>query len=216
MIIGLGGNKGAGKNTAANVLINKYNFTEVPFARPLKALCSYVFDIEFKYFDDPILKETPFKKLIWLNKSDINALIFTANKLCTDPTKSKKLMLEVSKNKCLHSPREMLQFVGTDLFRDCVHPLYWCEEYKNEVSKYDKVVTPDVRFPNERETIRNLNGSLILIKRENFVQTDSHISENILGKDSEYNTVLVNNKDITHLQTELENFYLYGKKAIIK
>lgn len=51
MIILLCGYKGCGKDTCANYLVNKYNFTHLKFAQPLKEVLRILFD-----FDDEQLE----------------------------------------------------------------------------------------------------------------------------------------------------------------
>lgn len=59
MIIGLVGKKGAGKDTVADYIVAKYNFSKVAFATPLKNVCQAMYDLDARYFNDPNLKEVP-------------------------------------------------------------------------------------------------------------------------------------------------------------
>ena len=45
MIIALGGKKGSGKDTLANYLVDKYNFTRYAFGDPVKLVCKELFDL---------------------------------------------------------------------------------------------------------------------------------------------------------------------------
>lgn len=76
------------------------------------------------------------------------------------------------------SPRQILQFVGTDLIRTHFRDDFWIHHfrqwYKTTTSK--NVVVSDVRFQNEADAILALGGKLIKIERHNFCN-DPHLSE---------------------------------------
>lgn len=89
------------------------------------------------------------------------------------------------------TPRKVLQFVGTDLFREQIEKIIphigkdiWVETVKqkicNELSKDKtaKFVVTDVRFPNEVDMVRELGGIIIRVKRESVnKKIDEHPSE---------------------------------------
>jgi hypothetical protein len=81
-----------------------------------------------------------------------------------------------------HTPRSLLQLLGTDAGREIIHPNIWVNAlmsgYRDEIkagkNKYGdpenwlelpKWVIPDTRFPNEAKAIRDRNGILIRINR---------------------------------------------------
>ncbi|NDE16971.1 deoxynucleotide monophosphate kinase, partial [bacterium] len=65
------------------------------------------------------------------------------------------------------SPRQILQTVGTDLFRNHFHKDVWLWNLEHRVrhSRRDRIVVTDVRFENEMEHIRSLGGFLVRIDR---------------------------------------------------
>ena len=70
MIIMLSGRKRAGKDEAAKVLIDNYNFTPFAFAKPIKEICKIVFlwdderiNGELKEVEDPTWGISPRKAL---------------------------------------------------------------------------------------------------------------------------------------------------------
>lgn len=87
------------------------------------------------------------------------------------------------------SPRQMLQFVGTDLLRNQLdqiipglglnvfihHFKLWYESAKT-INPEICVVVSDIRFQNEAQLIRDLGGIVIKINR-NTPNNDKHISE---------------------------------------
>lgn len=62
---------------------------------------------------------------------------------------------------CGRTPREAMQTLGTEWGRGLVHPDLWTESLERRVASFDRVVVPDVRFPNEIKTIR-ANGGVVL------------------------------------------------------
>jgi hypothetical protein len=85
------------------------------------------------------------------------------------------------------SPREMMQFVGTSLFRDTLGAHYpaigadiWARALASRIASASaRVVVSDIRFPNEAKVIARANGVLVRIVRARVCasQTDVHISE---------------------------------------
>jgi len=87
------------------------------------------------------------------------------------------------------TPREIMQFVGTDLFRNHIHELhptigdnFWVRAMEREITEKLKInpnakfVITDIRFPNELKAIENLGGITIKINRNNL-SNDMHKSE---------------------------------------
>lgn len=84
------------------------------------------------------------------------------------------------------SPRWMLQFVGTDLFRDNFGEDFWIRVLERKlISLYSdpkdvRAVITDVRFQNEAQWILNNGGTLIHLTRPGFegkVGIPGHASE---------------------------------------
>ena len=82
------------------------------------------------------------------------------------------------------SPRQMMQTLGTEWGRSCIHPDLWVMVAEGIARKQLKsgqnVVIDDVRFPNEAEMIRRLGGELWLVERPGVVYEGSHASEGAL------------------------------------
>tara|TARA_R110002020_G_scaffold108792_3_gene251907 strand:- start:12 stop:473 length:462 start_codon:yes stop_codon:yes gene_type:complete len=81
------------------------------------------------------------------------------------------------------TPRQMMQTLGTEWGRACVHPDLWVMiaefESKNWLRSVN-VTFDDVRFPNEADMIRRLGGELWLVDRPGVVYEGSHASEGAL------------------------------------
>ena len=83
------------------------------------------------------------------------------------------------------SPRQMMQTLGTEWGRSCIHPELWVMVAAGAVEQQRKlgrdVVIDDVRFPNEAEMIRRLGGELWLVDRPDVVYDGDHASEGALA-----------------------------------
>lgn len=101
------------------------------------------------------------------------------------------------------SPRQILQAVGTDLFRNRFHKDVWLRnlEHRVRTSRRDRIVVTDVRFENEMEHIRSLGGFLVRIDRETGSR-DDHESEKVptVGCDA----VVDNNGPVSALHDRLK------------
>lgn len=61
--------------------------------------------------------------------------------------------------------RRMMQLIGTEAFRNSVHPDSWVKSLFSDYSSYSKWIITDLRFPNEAERIIQEGGYLIRINR---------------------------------------------------
>lgn len=187
LVIGITGKAGAGKDTIADHLVQKYGFAKYGFADPLKKVVCAAFDLHPKQVNDPDEKE----------KID---------------------------NFWSVSPRQMLQFVGTELFRDHADKLvpglgsnFWVARAIKRITQlenlgYPGVVINDVRFKNEADLIVNDHGGvLIRVVREGIkaVGIPNHISE--AGFDTDHYgdsyVVIYNTGSKQQLYEEVDNLY---------
>ena len=56
--------------------------------------------------------------------------------------------------------RELLQIVGTEVFRN-YNPTFWVDLLKTNLQNFNMVVIPDVRFNEELDLIKSLDGILL-------------------------------------------------------
>ena len=101
------------------------------------------------------------------------------------------------------TPRKMLQQVGTDLFRNQLHPNTWVNATFANYQDDNWIIT-DMRFPNELEAVKKHNGITIRINRGlvertgKMIQGPEHISETALD-DAEFDYVIENDCTIDDL-----------------
>jgi hypothetical protein len=93
------------------------------------------------------------------------------------------------------TPRQVLQFVGTDLFRNNMKNLIphidnniWIYVVKRKILNIMKknpdvcFVITDARFQNEINMVKELGGIVIKVTRDNINNNDSHESESLIQK----------------------------------
>ena len=159
-IIGLMGFSGVGKDTAADILIEKHGYKKVAFADSLKDVVSAV----FKWPRD-LLEGKGKESREWRNK--------------VDEYWSKELGFVIT-------PRIALEKIGTDLFREHFDPNIWTLSTKKDIiiSSQDIIIT-DVRFQEEASLIKSLGGTLISIEKTKLPTWYNDALEVIAGKKSE-------------------------------
>ncbi len=68
--------------------------------------------------------------------------------------------------------RQLLQFVGTELFRNQLHPEIWVQclvqdvQTRFESDPLSRIIITDCRFPNETKALTKLGGMILHLKRE--------------------------------------------------
>ena len=147
MIIGLSGKKGSGKSYYTSYIIKTYNFIELSFAYPLKKSLELILNLSY----DELYGE---------KKDSYNNQYHCYN-------------------------RELMQWLGTEVFREEFNKKFnyngsvWVDNVKNIIlqNPNKNYVISDVRFLNEIEMIKSLNGIIINIK-DNNINQDNHKSEN--------------------------------------
>lgn len=132
ILIGLTGYARVGKDTVADYLVTEYGFTKLSMAAPLKRMLRTL---------DP----------------------YTAQQDGREPIRVSELWeaLDGDENAIKSSAygpeyRRLLQKLGTDCIRS-IDPDFWVKAMVQEIeeSGADRIVIPDVRFPNEGELIWN-------------------------------------------------------------
>jgi hypothetical protein len=141
MIIGFVGLIGAGKDTAADYLVNSHGFRRDSFASTLKDAVAAVFG-----WDRTLLEGRTKQAREWREQ--------------VDPWWAERLNMPAL------TPRLVLQLWGTDVCRRAFHDDIWIASLENKMRHTtDDIVISDVRFPNEILAIKRAGGTVIRIKR---------------------------------------------------
>lgn len=216
MIIGIGGKLKHGKTTIANILIEKFGYKKISFGDPLKKILSIALKEYFTLDDfyDQQIKDLTFNKYtsypeIVLTKHQIDRLICAININYNLTSTEMEIIREWFNNEKFTSLRDLMQRFGTDLCRNLINNNIWVDTLQKQLSfnfnnKNNKFISDDIRFLNERKMIHNLNGILILIKRDLPEYENKHSSELSLGEDKEYNIIIDNNSSLDDLKNKID------------
>jgi len=172
LLIGLTGRSGAGKDTAADVLCEAYQFYRIAFADPLRVEIATAFSVDLSIFSLDT-KTRPVPALAIDRCADIDFRI-----ACS------KLGVSFIAPR---SPREIMQWWGTE-YRRRQNPYYWTRKASDTIhdamrSGFRRIVVTDVRFRNEAELIHYHNGRLWEIRRATVDgEPVSHPSEAGVGQ----------------------------------
>lgn len=141
MIIGLVGLIGSGKGTVADILCENHEFYKMSFADSLKDAVSMMFN-----WKRNLLEGDTEESRKWREQKD--------------EYWSERLGKEIT-------PRWVLQVMGTEIGRDFFGPEIWVSNLEQRIDQLnaERVVIPDVRFPNEIEMIKRKGGVVVEIVR---------------------------------------------------
>ena len=100
--------------------------------------------------------------------------------------------------------REILQFVGTELFRLQMDPDIWVKSiFRRHYRDDDIILVADCRFPNEASYSRE-RGLLLKVERNRPDSGDMHLSETALDDYDDYHHTVINNGSFTDLKDQLQ------------
>lgn len=142
-------------------------------------------------FADLLCKHYNYKKYSFADplKRTCKELYDLTDDQLTDP-----ILKETLDDRWNKTPRQILQFIGTDIVRNYIGEDFWINRFNNwllgETSK--RIVVPDIRFKNELEAVIKKNAIVIKIERCNKHSLDSHISENDLNNHKDFDIYVKN------------------------
>lgn len=213
MIIGISGHKQSGKNTVA-LIWQLLVFEASPRYREIVGT-KYVNDIE--YVTACIKGEEDWKPYShyfrWKQKSFAYKLKqvvctltgCTMGQLEKEEFKSSNVPYTWTKSALgIGTYRELLQKLGTEVFRRTVHESIWVDllmnEYDNAImnQKPEDWLVTDVRFRDEADSINNRLGTLIRVNRDSG-NTEVHQSERDLDNYPWFQYELDNNGSLENL-----------------
>lgn len=172
MIIGLSGYAQSGKDTVANILVEKHGYTRIAFADPIRNLL---------YEMDPLIPKGYRESVINYRLQDL-VDSYGWDKVKVDYPEVRRLLQELG--------------VGArKLFGD----KFWIYEALSDVAPQDKVVVSDVRFENEAKWIQEFNGQIWRIKRVGTEAVNDHVSESEMDG-YPVDQIFVNNGTIEDLE----------------
>lgn len=190
-LIGIGGAARAGKDTVANVLVERFGYTKMGMSDLLNdALLTL----------DPLVNVTVPVKLP--DGSTISNRTMHYSMLVK--------LVGYTEAKTVPDVRWLLQKLGTDVVRNMIDKDAWVKAMTRRIlnllraDRDARVVVSGIRFPNELDMIHSLNGHSVYIHCPDL-QSLEHISEQaILPKD--FNHRLSNDRTLPHLENEVLAF----------
>jgi len=204
----LSGKKRSGKNTVADI-IKKYYFDykndlkEYAYADKLKKAVMEIFDLSYDQLYGDSKEENTHVKWSYL----------------TDAIRA-KYKDKQEKSEYL-TVRELMQIVGTDVFRESFYPEIWVDSLWRQITQENPkmAIITDARFVNEIERAREIEKEhdlkvfSISVVRPSLESNDDHKSENQLNLYNGYDSVIVNNGSLEDLESKvfsiLSNFGVY-------
>jgi len=195
MLIGVVGLIGSGKGTVADRLEHKHKFRKDSFAKSLKDAVGSMFN-----WDREMLEGKTDESRAWRERPDA----FWSKRFGKDVT-----------------PRWVLQHFGTEVMRQGMHDAIWVDSC---MARYDgkPTVIADTRFENEIKTIREMGGTILLVKRGqnpdwftdyiegNIVPKNVHSSEYAWAK-SEYDHLITNDGTLEELHQKIDDLIVSDK-----
>lgn len=109
------------------------------------------------------------------------------------------------------SPRQILQYLGTDVLREKLGPQVFVNAIRQRIDSafadgVKLIIIPDVRFPNERDMILGLGGIVIKVTRPDNLRLGTmftdHVTETELPDES-VTDVFLNNGDMDKLERDV-------------
>lgn len=209
-IINIAGKAGSGKTTIAEYIEEKYKAKHLSWAKNLKVMCMYVFELNEHQVFTQDGKIEKFNKPITVNLEHIHKIInwmketidfsFTENV----PQNALDGVLGTK----LETPRQVLQYVGTDICRK-LYQNYHTDVVKKEANECEEqfIVISDTRFDNELDLPKQWNRKVINVKikrSNNNIQAGTHISEQDLV-DEKFDVIIQNDSTLEDLKNKIDN-----------
>ncbi len=216
-ILGISGFAGSGKDTIGDYLVAHHGWNgKLQFARNLKDMCKSTFGLSEYQVSDHEGKKSVFKNPVKLTQTHVNLLLAWMCKTheTTGITKDRRAevmaMIVGSYGKEFKTPREILQFVGTEFCRTII-PTYHVDIIAQKIQKdQGKWIITDVRFPNEAEMLKSISGVIIRVERPGLIIAEDvkrHPSETALA-DWKFDAVVQNDVE------RVEDLYLKVDKFL--
>lgn len=186
MIYGITGKKGHGKDTLAQaIMAQDSSYQTMHFASLLKTMCQDIFNLRSAQIHDPKVKEEVIQPVVM--DEYLPAMIAITG-------------LDLQRqNKVAYTPREIMQYFGTDYVRAAQNDYWVSRTLKSAKKRGGNVLLPDTRFLNEYEAVKAAGGKIIKVVRLGGPLSDvgaGHISETEMDQFVPDYTFRISNGDL--------------------
>ena len=181
MIIGLSGYAQVGKDTVANYLVENYGYKRVAFADPLR---------EALYNLNPVITDLP--------EVFSSTLSNAVDHIGWETVKQNSEQV-----------RGLLQRMGTEVGRKMFGEDFWVNLAFKNVYKGSKIVFTDVRFPNEFDAIKSVDGKIWRVEKPGIQAVNRHSSETALDNHF-FDRGINNDSSIEDLHKAIDLLMLIG------
>lgn len=183
LFISLSGKKQVGKDTATEIAVRLLEehgkkVAVTAFAEPLKRMCIDILGLD--------------EALVYGTNDDKETLTHIRWDTLPEHTRMKYATVQYHNDDALApanikmprsgamTVREVLQVVGTDIFRELFWNNVWAEApFRRDYGEAEVVILTDCRFPNEKDCTEGANGVTIRLERDTGFR-DEHASETAL------------------------------------
>ena len=216
-LIAISGKKQSGKNAIAKIInqLTNNKYEEKCFADKLKDIICLLINCTREQLEDESIKSKELGEEWWYWYMELDGG-YSPIILDYLTTTKKELKSYEGLELIKPTPRFLLQFIGTDLLRNQLHPEIWVNslmsEYKPYLTSnypvddldweprriYPNWIITDMRFLNEMEAVKKRGGITIRVNRNLEESKDQHESETELDN-AEFDYVIDNNSDIQSL-----------------
>jgi len=193
-IVAFAGRKQSGKTTCSEFVVKYYNGAIEPFNKA-----------KIYNFADPLKKDIC-----------MNILGLTYNQ-CYGEDIDKNTLTDIEWDGKRLTAREVMQFVGTNIFRKMKNDVWASATIKKIMNDQPSLaLIADCRFPNEVEAIKSVGGLVIKLNR-NLYNSD-HASEKALDEDqydqSNFDLIIFNQSITIAEQNSIILNFLKKKKVL--
>ena len=201
-IIAFAGRKQSGKTTCSEYVRDLYNKT---------TLNQLLDNVQTKYLAKIYNFADPLKQDICMN-----ILGLTYNQ-CYGEDMDKNTVTDIEWNGSKLTAREVMQFVGTDLFRKMKYDV-WSSATINKIKQEQPAlaIIADCRFPNEVDAVKNAGGIVIKLTRNPY--NSDHASEVALDEinysTSNFDLVIYNDSLSIPIQNDIILNFLKKKNVL--
>lgn len=214
ILLGLAGAAGSGKDSVADYLVQRYGFVKFSFSDMLYAEVAAAFGLP----DESLLRDRETKELA----TPLLAMENCADDEFVDMVRG-MFAPEDHTVRTPYSPRWVLQVWGTE-FRRAANPNYWIAQAEqwlvrvHEITRYPEhrcqlFVNTSVRFPNEHQWIKELEGNVWHLRRDAAAPVAGHVSETplpVLDGERE----IFNNYTLDYLYKGVDQLLTSGAKFV--